>query len=68
MASGYDSQDFPDIAEVYERFAALTALSPELGARSCSTPNSIAAESRWPWRRTWQARHRWVSSRTWRGL
>jgi hypothetical protein len=31
MASGHDSQDFPDIAEVYERFAALTASSPELG-------------------------------------
>jgi len=31
MAFGHDLQDFPDIAEVYERFAGLTALSPELG-------------------------------------
>src|SRR5271170_4477854 len=31
MAFGHDLQDFPDIAEVYERFAALTASSRELG-------------------------------------
>lgn len=32
MTSGHDSaQEFPDIAEVYDRFAALTELSPELG-------------------------------------
>jgi len=31
MASSQDSQDFPNLKEVYERFAAVTALSPELG-------------------------------------
>jgi hypothetical protein len=32
MTSGSpQSQDFPDIADVYERFATLTALSPQLG-------------------------------------
>lgn len=31
MISSHDLLDFPDIAEVYERFAALTALTPELG-------------------------------------
>jgi hypothetical protein len=32
MSSGHpQSQEFPDITDIYERFAALTAVSPELG-------------------------------------